>query len=251
MADFAREAGHYYQRDGSPCYTYTNKKGGTSDVTLREARKMLLVPGFSGIAQLIAKPGLDRWKLQQLLQAALTLPRRDDETEDLFADRVITDSGEQSRKARDKGTWIHGQIERHFLNQPVDPSVFSLVEKVVAALAPYSHDWIAERSFACPLGFGGKIDIHSRTPKVTGDFKVKDVLAPDKKLAYPEHAMQLAAYSHGLDQPDAVCINIFIGWKDEQIHIHEWAPADIERAWEKFLCLLRYWQIDRNYVSAW
>ena len=72
---------HWYGKDGSPRYTVTAKDGSDRPTTLRDARKLSLVPSVTTILKVAAKPGLEMWKLEQMLLAALTLPQRPDEDE--------------------------------------------------------------------------------------------------------------------------------------------------------------------------
>src|SRR6185437_12337702 len=95
----AAESGHWYDRDGKPMYQIRSAKGEMRPVTLRDARKYGWVPGFSGVAAMEHKPQLERWKIDQALMAAITLPRLPDESDDAFISRAREDSGEQARKA--------------------------------------------------------------------------------------------------------------------------------------------------------
>jgi hypothetical protein len=68
------ESGHWYKKDGSPAYTTIGKTGERA-TTLRDARKLGLLPSVTTINGMLSKAGLDTWKQQQVLLAALTLPR--------------------------------------------------------------------------------------------------------------------------------------------------------------------------------
>jgi len=107
-------------------------------------------------------------------------------------------------------------------------------------------DWVAERSFAHPLGFGGKVDLHG--PARVIDFKTKE-FGPDSKVnGWSEQCMQLAACRHGLEMPLAPCANVFISVTHPGLATtYEWSEEDLVQGWEKFKCLLRFWQIDRRY----
>ena len=78
----ASESNHWYTRDGLPQYTVPSKKDGSPRATtLRDARTMNLVPSVTTVLNVAAKPALLAWLQQQVLLAALTLPRRPDEPE--------------------------------------------------------------------------------------------------------------------------------------------------------------------------
>jgi hypothetical protein len=99
-------------------YTVEAAKGGQRATTLRDARKLNLVPSVTTILNVAAKPALLAWMQQQVLYAALTLPRRPDEPEKEYIDRIINDSKEQGRAAADAGTDIHASIQGHYEDRP-------------------------------------------------------------------------------------------------------------------------------------
>ena len=76
-----KESTHWYTRAGNPMYTIIGKNGKERNTTLRDARTLDLVPSVTTILGVAAKPGLEKWKQEQVLLAALTLPRQDGEGE--------------------------------------------------------------------------------------------------------------------------------------------------------------------------
>jgi len=248
----AAEGGHWYDRNGAPVYEIRGANGQMRSVTLRDARKLNLVPGFSAIAQMEYKPALERWKIEQALMAALTLPRLDGEDDGAFLARAREDAQEQARKAADRGTAIHAAIQGYFEGAPVAADFIPYVESVKGYLFQRfgTDGWCSERSFAHELGYGGKVDLCG--PAVV-DFKTKDFdeTKAAKELAWPEHCMQLTCYAHGLGVPTISRANIFVSTrKPGLIRTREWDTDECESAWEAFRCLLRLWQIRRNYHCA-
>jgi hypothetical protein len=67
------ESLHWYDRHGRPCYEVMSKPGVMRPTTLRDARKLNLVPSVTNIIRCAAAPGLEIWKQQQVMMAALTL----------------------------------------------------------------------------------------------------------------------------------------------------------------------------------
>jgi hypothetical protein len=248
----ASESLHWYQRDGTPQYTVKAKNGNERATTLADARKMNLVPSVTTILNVAAKPGLERWKQEQLLLAVMTLPRAQDEDEKSFIDRVVVDSKEQGKRAAERGTRIHEAVESFYNGVMLaemaeyQVGVYNEIEKVydVTRFEP-------EKAFAHELGFGGKVDLHTRKYKDAGlvlDIKSKEFTDPSKVDAYDEHMMQLAAYRVGLDLPNAVCANVFVSaTKPGLVIIKEWSQDDLARGWEMFQSLLRFWQIKNQH----
>jgi hypothetical protein len=185
-----------------------------------------------------------------MLHAALTLPRLPDESTDAFAERVITDSEEQSKKAMERGTELHAAIEKWIQGKGYEYALWQKhIEMLDRTLMQMGVNLLlgkAEHSFASPLGYGGKLDWHNN--EVLIDFKTKDRIVEGKQLAWPEHCWQLAAYEEGLnDGEDRRLINVFIGVDDCQVRIHEWDRNDAMEGWHVFSHLLAVWKIIKKY----
>src|SRR5262249_48688686 len=134
-------------------------------------------------------------------------------------------------------------------------------------LFPDVHDWVSEKSFAHPLGFGGKVDLHSPSSGIVVDFKTKDgdfteldSYGKPKKLAWDQN-IQLAAYQVGLNLRSIMCPNprIFSGEildkavpnvpKFQQcanlfvsrthpgaVRSHVWSAEEVADGWRTFAC---------------
>ena len=239
-----KEGGHWYTRTGAPMYTVKANNGQQRNTTLRDARKHDLVPSVTTILNVAAKPGLEAWKQQQLLLAALTLPKRDDESIDAYAERVINDSKQQANEARDLGTSIHAQVQGAF--EGGADNDYSRSVKAILDQAYGKQDWVSEASFAHPQGFGGKVDLHCRAAVI--DIKTKAFGPGDDPVGYDEHLMQLAAYRLGLALNGAKCANLFVSTTHPNlVALYEWTPADVDRGWLMFEALLKFWQAKNNY----
>lgn len=244
----ASESNHWYTRDGVPMYTVEAAKGGQRNTTLRDARKLNLVPSVTTILNVAAKPGLTQWLQKQVLLAALTLPRMRDEPEDEFIARIIDDSKEQGRAAADAGTEIHASIQGFYEGQPVTRHQEHITGCTRAISDVFGlHGWIAERAFGHELGFGGKVDLHSPQGVVI-DIKTKEFTDPEKVDAYDEHLMQLAAYRVGLGMPEARCANVFVSRSVPGLtRLVEWSQEDLARGWQMFVALLNFWQLKNQH----
>jgi len=246
MAEWGSESGHWYQRDGAPCYEIMGANGKMRPTTLRDARKLNLVPSTTGVINQIAKPGLEAWKSTQLLLAGLTLPRLKEEVEVAWLDRVRRDAKAQAAMAADRGTAIHGAIEAHFRGEDLTEEQMAYhnqVRGVKQALNAFCgpQEWSSEKSFATD-GYGGKVDLHS--DQWVLDYKTKEFGPGDAPELYDEHPMQLAAYTLGL------------GYNVEQMHtgivwvsvsvpglvvITRIGDNELMRGYAMFKALLNYW----------
>lgn len=253
----AAESVHWYRQDGGPQYTVPAKDGSDRPTTLRDARKMDLVPSVTTILKVAAKPGLEQWKLEQMLLAAMTLPQMPDEPEKAYIARIVADSKETGKQAAELGTRIHESIESWFDgNKDVlyKESAMAFEEAIFNHFKTHPfQEWLTERSFCDPLGFGGKVDLYCRPDEsaptgIVLDAKTKDFGPDDKIDAYDEHLLQLAAYRHGLGIPHARCANVFVSRTNPSlVRVVEWSEEDLVRGWEMFQCLIRYWKLKNSF----
>jgi len=246
------ESGHWYSRSGEPRYTIVGKNGKTRNTTLRDAREHDLVPSVTTVLNVAAKPALTNWLQEQVLLAALTLPKNQDELESVYIKRIMEDSKTQGRDAADLGTDIHAAIQS-FYEGNKESRYPNHVDSCTKAVAFHFGDqqWICERSFAHEMGFGGKCDMHAVDGTGDGivmDIKTKDFDDISKVKPYDEHMMQLAAYRVGLGYPKAKCANVFVSRSNPELAVvHEWAEDDIRRGWLMFCALLNFWQLKNNH----
>ena len=247
--------GHWYERNGTPRYTVTAKNGKERDTTLRDARQLGLVPSVTTILDVLNKAALVEWKVKQGILAALTLPRASSESDEIFLARVLDDSKQLAIQAAEEGTRIHDAIEASFKGQPFTDAYQPHVVAVYAKLKetfPDVTDWIAETAFASPLGYGGKVDLHSPKHGIVVDHKSKDMAPGDtKRLAYDQD-WQLSAYHKGLNLRPNVCANIFVSRTHPgYVEIHVWKAEEIAKAWNVFDCALATWKCIKGYDASW
>ena len=244
------EKGHWYTIDGKPLYSLVGKNGKERNTNLRDARKLNLVPSVTTILDQAAKPGLVNWQINQGINAALTLPREEDETDEQFLYRVRQDSKEQAEKAAEQGTIIHADINMGFAGKK-ESKTFSCVDKIVNGLFP-NQEWLSEQSYTSKEeGFGGAIDLHSKTGIVI-DFKTKDNLegVEAKSLVFDNHGMQLSAYAMLLkiNTENLTRVSIFIDRKNPEVIVsYVWDKNSHERHLQMFNALLTYWKCLKKY----
>lgn len=247
------DSSHWYLPDGTPFYETKDAKGQLRGVTLRDARKVNAVPSVTTVLGMIAKPQLERWKVQQAILAALTLPRNEQEAEDDYISRILTDSQAQAKAAAEEGTRIHDAIESAFTHGAYPKNYRLHVEAVLAKIGelfPKVTDWKAEASFAHADGFGGKVDLHSQSTGIVVDYKGKDGDFSDgKKLAWDQH-YQLGGYREGLMLPKgAPAANIFVSRTHPgKVAAHVWTPSEVDAGARVFRYALGLWQEVKGYA---
>lgn len=248
----ASEGGHWYDRDGTPRYEVMAKNGKMRPATLKDARKFGWYPGVTSIIRCGAAPGLVRWQVDQGILAALTLPRKGDETHDALMAAIRADADEQARKAREWGTRFHAAIQGHYEGQAPDEEMWPWVREVVRAIDANfpGGGWVPERPCAHPLGFGTKADL-SR-PGANLDFKGSDFDEADIATlkTWDEHGMQLSATREGLKAPTNETAIVYVSRKKPLCRIIRVDEPELQRGWEMFQSLHSYWCAKSNYYPA-
>lgn len=250
------EGTHFYDRQGKPVYELPNSsKGGMRPTTVRDARRMNLVPSVTTVIKMQAQPGLELWKADQAILAALTLPRREGEPEADWLCRVKHDSRAQGQAAADLGTQIHGAIQSYYERKAKPaPDMYDHVKGVVLCVGRETPTvpWFPERSFAHTSGYGGKCDLSSYGWVI--DFKGKD-FGPDEApllKTWDEHPQQLAAYRAGLKLHEARCAIVYFSRTHPGLaRFIEIPESDLQRGWCMFSALLDFWKAKNRYDSAW
>lgn len=255
MNEYAKESGHFYQRDGTPAYTQIAKAGHERPTTLRDAKKLGLLPSVTTICKVVAAPGLENWKQEQLLLSALTATRKDGEADRSFMARIREDAKAQAIQAAEFGTRVHGAIEKHYRNEHYDPKLALFVAGAVEQVEKYfpGGGWSAEHTIPTDGGYGGKCDLHRVWDEDMGgviiDFKGKDGDLSDV-ACYDEHHMQAAAYAAGIygAAPNIVTANCFFsrthpGVAKMVIHTED----ELARGWRMFKAALELWIAKNGY----
>ena len=234
---------HWYDKDGKPAYTIIGTNGKERNTTVRDARKHGYVPSVTTVLGLLHKPGLETWKLQNMLLAALTLPKQDGESETDWIERVMQDSKATGKEAMERGSRMHDVLEQFYKSN--GSSIWPLYCIEIDRML-YEHfgqqNWIPEKSFSDPMGFGGKVDLHC--DGIVIDFKSKEGSLESVK-AYDEQIMQLAAYRVGLDMPKARCANVYFTEQGD-VKIIEHSEEDIQSAFDCFDHLLQFFNITKG-----
>ena len=260
-------ASHWYLPDGTPYHDVPRADGnGTRSVTLRDARKVNALPSVTNILSVLSKPGLDAWKQEQAIMAALTLPKRDDESLDAFARRVVTDMSEQVRSAADLGSAVHAAIEVYLQTgeSPENPDILRLLEPVKLWIDEHIEriGLVEAVAVHSEFGYAGRIDLVAKL-KSTGTWAVIDFktqkMKPDKKgvfqaAFYETWPLQLMAYfralnhagecSRRLEDIASVVINSV---EPTPVQVKIWPRDEHEPFWQAFQCARELWCFTKGY----
>jgi hypothetical protein len=235
-------------------HTVPSLKGEPRPTTLRDARKLGLLPSVTNILGVIAKPELTAWLQEQAVMAALTLPRIAGETEDAFARRVVEDSLTTRDGAADFGTAFHHGAERAAQTLEVDP------KHPAAEWLRHYRVWYqgnamtlrwTEKVLVHPEGcYAGTADLlidHAVHGPTLVDLKTMKMKAGMKMTPYKTWCYQLAAYRYALGLP-VKCMNLVVNSNEPSVPIeHVWSDTEMESGWQAFMAAHRLWCIEKNY----
>ena len=238
-----QRAAHWYTATGEPAY----------GADLRRARKEKLYPSVTEILRMWPKPALERYKRQQDLLAALTLPRLAGEGDDAFCARVIEDAGKHAGAAADFGTEIHTIFEGH-LNHP---AILAVIQKALE-WESFIKSWVeqnvidvhwTEESCVSILGFGCRADALFDGPgrsTILCDVKTQGV-KNGKPVFYDEWAMQLVA-NRVAANASCKCMSIVIdSLKPGPPVVKVWDEEELVEAWDDFLACMQLWRRTKRY----
>jgi hypothetical protein len=249
---------HWYSADGTRVDVVVGSKGQPVAPDLRHARKNNLACGVTTIIKCAAAEALVVYRERQVLMAALTLPRSEQESDEDYCARVMRDSKQHAEEAALAGTALHAEIE-HGINDPANDNAWVQAARAALVAQYGQREWFTEHSAVSCYGFATKSDLCS--PPTVGnngahrpvvvDIKSKD--GPlDELKTYDEHHMQLAATAQALGwSVDRQCAILFLRRDQPEARLVIVEHEKLQRGWQMFGCLLRFWQHKNNYKPAW
>ena len=236
---------HYYNAEGRVRkIEYVTKPGQYREPTLRDAKKQGFAPGVTDVMSIMAKPGLERWKVREGVLAAKDLDPGNYASTDAFVLDAIARSKEEASTKADIGRDIHASIEAYYDGKSYgNKDIVHEVSRVLAAkIGP--RDWRSEVEFHTTLdglAYGGAADLVTSGYEI--DIKTKEELTD--RMVYDEHLIQLAMYRHALGSPGDVCGNLFVSYNgDVELILHE--EHKLERGLNIGRAALALW-----YASKW
>jgi hypothetical protein len=247
---------HWYREDGSPVHRMPTSDGsGERPTTIRDAKRLGLYPSVTSILGVLAKPGLEKWKLDQVALATLRTPKQEKESPDYWCNRVRNAAFEQVEQAADLGTMIHGALELAMAGEPYDPSLSVYIEPVLK-WKDATGITIVDREIRVvnkEEGFAGTADVLFRYgQRGIGilDYKTRKTVPGQPVGAYDNQAMQLAAYAAtywGWENIGRVlAANVFISTTEPgrmEVVKHENLASD----WQAFRMVAALWRYQKGY----
>lgn len=242
---------HWYSRDGKPAH----------DADLRSARKLGLLPSVTSVLGVWPKYQLDNFKQESAVLAAITLPRKTNETEDEFAQRVVIDAKAQVKAAAEFGRRIHGACEainRSDFNNPM------LRDSALRPFADKYLEWFRENVVSVYstedtvvndlLGYAGTYDLIAEV-KGLGRcvLDTKTQKNREKPLFYDTWEMQLAAYKEAISPSGSGgvridnTISVIIPSTTPAAPVVKVWNSDHGHAFECFHACLHLWRLNKKF----
>lgn len=250
------DASHWYDREGKPCHTQQTKEGDQRPTTIKDARKLGLIPSVTNVLSIISKEALTTWKVNQAILTTLKHKPEDGESDDTYCRRVASISQEQVYEAADLGKQIHAAIE-NYLKHGTTPD---------RDLLPYTFpvlDWIMTKAMKVKAtekilvdlkhGYAGTADLLFEFG-VNGcgviDFKTRKSKEGEKMRTWDTEPLQLAAYAKtafGDDRlDDCLIANVLIS-TTEPGRFEVVKHADPRKHFDAFRSALKMWQYLKGY----
>ena len=245
------------------------------DTTVTDARAMGLLPSVSGITKTWANPGLDRWKQDITIEAALKhgseWTSAEVDADDVYA-AIRAESNRVSGAASDLGVKIHAAIETALrgmewnaneLVELASGSQVELRELVDPALNQIESLSImpveSEKIVTClSHGYAGQMDMAYKQLENVGvlDFKSTKTKKGKKIEVRQGQAMQIAAYHYAYwgtpdkphFQPNHAGINLYISTTEiGRVDVVNYDAAELAKQWDGFLACLTLWRLQNSY----
>jgi len=246
---------HFYKEKGEPFhYVPMTTRDGTrptrmSDVKKIWANKGFCVPSVTTVLNILSKPALENWKINQHLKQAFELDQSVLSYElggyvtlEKYQEEVKRLTSIEMDLAPSAGTNFHKAMENYINGTTED---WELPEKVYETIKSEtgSKDFIAEKSFSTPF-YGGSLDLYNGKDWII-DYKTKQTKDKFKpgKMCFQDHSIQLSAYREGLGLTNAKCANVFVCLEDGQIDFHVHSEEELKKGKNLFHHALQIWYI--------
>lgn len=260
---WASESTRWYTQDGLSVEDVVAKNGSGRKATLRDARKPdnQWIPSVTTVLRLLAKPELDRWKSQQYLGEAMLQAMNDrtslllDNSKD-WVDRVMVAAEEGMNKAREKGSEVHGEVDRFLLNpNEMEYASSPFCGAATRALIDIGMDqWPmeVEKTLAVRCGeiwVAGKTDLVFPEQKIIVDWKTTSKACDgSERLGWDDHLIQLSAYNMALFGGTGRCFNVFLSTSDPgKYEVVPWLEEETEWGAEMYSLMFRLWCLKNRY----
>ena len=253
---------HFYSKDKQgkvePRYFVPMTKDPTKTRPSRvtDARKAaksgeVWYPSVTTVLNVLDKPALVNWKVDQHLRTAFEVPEMPQEPYYEWAGAIKRQTQERLDLAPKAGTDIHKVLEDYFSAPTMSPQ--NPIERLICQnvhakleLSLGSIDNMECEKYFAENGYAGCADLVVVAQGVNWVIDYKSKQTADKfkpgKMQYPEHSRQLAAYGKAFfkDEPFRAA-NVFVCLEDGEVDFCEIDHSKLESGYLDFMdCLSIY-----------
>lgn len=228
------------------------------------------------IGDMVPKPGLGKWQVEQGIKAAMQISYHDwsvvgahnlglTELEKigLYISEICRQADSYRDQAALAGTAIHAAIAALLRGEQVTPASHGLT---AAPIAQATVKWMNENDFVCEqseytfvnrkLGFAGSTDWLGwfQGNRCLLDIKTQELEEGQKASYYDEHPLQLAGYALGLGEEAAMRVSLVVSRKPGiEPQVRFWSTPSSSQPepnlhWNRyFLLLLETWKHSRQF----
>jgi hypothetical protein len=263
---------HAYTLAGEPRHYQETKKGAknpTRPTTIKDIREQKLLPSVTDICKMLSAPGLEEYKIGQVIQACFEDTPSAGEDMLQYKRRIQEKAGKDAAGAADLGTLIHDSLETYYARHDQwdgttkvampDGREVPIREFVLPAALEVDKLGIADKVCESVVvnaaaGYAGTVDLYgTRTTNPRGckqlvvcDFKSKRTKPGQVVEPIETHPVQIAAYITALDNgmiesPEGY--NIYISTTEiGRVDVVHYGAYDVSRAEQVFEHLLALWR---------
>ena len=247
---------HWYTAAGEPRhYTGSLKDGELRPTTLRDARKERLFPSITSILGVLEKEALKRWQFRQIAFAASRAPIQENESEDYFVERVLTQAFQVTSDAADLGTQIHAAMEARLAGEHFDPNMDGYINPALEWLDQNMIEPVEIEKVVVDTknGFAGTCDYIGRaangTPVVL-DWKSRKTRPGAPVKSWDGMIMQVAGYAKAYwgEHVNVAGANVVISTTEPgRVEILRYTPKQINQAYLALTQLCEVWRYIKGY----
>lgn len=260
------ESSHWYHRDGRAChqvpYADPKREGEMKNTTVKEGRKMGLLPSVTNVISLLAKPQLVAWQVDQAVQAAWSL-RADPVTDagyKAWGSKVVEESKAIVKEAALFGTRLMDAIDQFTTtgDRSDDPQLKPFLDEFIWWFEQNVETIVWCEKTLIGQGYAGRadakwvlkdhglgiLDVKTRRPERKGSKSIR---------TYDEDRLQLSAY-HAADsatQTDGApgfIASLLINSQEPSVpQLVVYKQEELERYLKTFNGLLDVWCGLKNY----
>lgn len=244
---------HFYcPKTGEPRYFVEMKCGKQRSSTTRDARKHNWLPSVSTVMGVHVEDSIINYMQEQIIDAAWLYPYTCGADVKEWKKKIRYLSKQHKEKASSDGSRIHKVMEDYYLTKSYDGDLGDLDFQIMTQAVSYLYkkfpnvDWKPELTFCHEdLGYGGCVDLTTyHSEGVIIDFKTQSTGDIKNFKYYDKYILQLAAYREGLGLPNARCFIMKISSTHPGVmELKEYSNDQLNKAFERFKCLLQYYTL--------